>query len=314
MYSSHLQPVLPSLPCAAAAGRCEELCLYDGSVPHCRCSHRRLAADGKSCQDHSAFIVFSRVSDIESLHLEPRSNQPPPFPTIRPKSPAMRNAIGLAYSYTDRLIFYSDIQAGSINQVHFNGSSDRQLLTRLGSVEGLAYDARQGFLYWTSTSDSAVKRLRTGVGGKGGKASNGTGELVVQLGREDKPRGIDLDPCAGRVYWTNWNREHPAIQRAFYSGYDKQDLVTTDIHMPNGLALDRPRRKFYWADARLDKIEVCGLDGSGCRALVHSLAEHPFDLAVYDGFLFFTDWVLQAVVRINKESFNTLEILVLYTW
>ena len=43
----------------------------------------------------------------------------------------MRNAIGLAYSYADRLIFYSDIQAGSINQVHFNGSSDRQLLARL---------------------------------------------------------------------------------------------------------------------------------------------------------------------------------------
>ena len=72
--------------------------------------------------------------------------------------------------------------------------------------------------------------------------------------------------------------------------------------MPNGLALDLPASKLYWADARLDKIEVCGLDGSNCQALAKSLAVHPFDLAVYKDYLFFTDWVLQAVVRIDKLS------------
>ena len=81
-------------------------------------------------------------------------------------------------------------------------------------------------------------------------------ELVVQLGKGDKPRGIDLDVCEGRVYWTNWNRRHPAIQRAYYSGYDRQDLITKNVHMPNGLALDLKESRLYWADARLDKIEV----------------------------------------------------------
>ena len=81
-------------------------------------------------------------------------------------------------------------------------------------------------------------------------------ELVVQLGKEDKPRGIDLDVCEGRVYWTNWNRRHPAIQRAYYSGYDREDLITENVHMPNGLALDLKASRLYWADARLDKIEV----------------------------------------------------------
>ena len=121
---------------------------------------------------------------------------------------------------------------------------------------------------------------------------------MVQLGKEDKPRGIDLDVCEGMVYWTNWNRRHPAIQRAYYSGFNRQDLITENVHMPNGLALDLAERKLYWADARLDKIEVkafffwsspsilpplkvCGLDGSDCQALAKSLAVHPFDLAVY---------------------------------
>ena len=102
------------------------------------------------------------------------------------------------------------------------------------------------------------------------------------------------------VYWTNWNRKNPAIQRAYYSGYNKSNIITSNILMPNGLALDRVQRKMYWADARLDKIEVCNMDGTGSHVLVKSTAEHPFDLAVYDDFLFFTDWVLQAVVRINK--------------
>ena len=126
-----------------------------------------------------------------------------------------------------------------------------------------------------------------------GRGAN-TSEVVVQLGKEDKPRGIDLDVCEGMVYWTNSNRRNPAIQRAYYSGYNKQDLITENVHMPNGLALDLPARKLYWADARLDKIEVrvfaavcaafaqvCMLDGSNCRVLAKSLAVHPFDLAIY---------------------------------
>lgn len=83
-------------------------------------------------------------------------------------------------------------------------------------------------------------------------------------------------------------------------------IASTNIHMPNGLALDKTQRKLYWADARLDKIEVCNMDGTNCQILVKSAAEHPFDLAVYDEFLFFTDWVLQAVVRINKITGNSI--------
>ena len=296
MFGESLQRRTGEQACSVRRSQCDELCLYDGSKASCHCSHRKLGQDGKSCQDHKAFVIFSRVSEIESLHVNVRPNQNPPFAVINSED-IMRNAIGLAYSYEEKLIFYSDIQSGTINTVHFNGSNHHRLLTKLGSVEGIAFDALEKFLFWTSTSDNAVKRVSvTEAGTVGGP------ELVVQLGREDKPRGIDLDSCSGMVYWTNWNRRHPAIQRAYYSGYNKTDLITENIHMPNGLALDLDRRKLYWADARLDKIEVCNLDGSDCLVLVKSLAEHPFDLAVYSEFLFFTDWVLQAVVRINKIS------------
>ena len=162
---------------------------------------RRLSDDKKSCENHEAFIVFSRVSDIESLHMDEEDTRRPPFPIIHSEG-VMRNAIGLAYSYKDKMIFYSDIQSGSINTVHFDGSSHESLMTDLGSVEGLAFDALQGYLFWTSTSDNTVKRVNIADA----RSNNTSIELVVQLSKEDKPRGIDLDPCSGVVYWANWNR------------------------------------------------------------------------------------------------------------
>lgn len=42
----------------------------------------------------------------------------------------MRNAIALAYEYNTSTLFYSDIQRGSINAVHFNGTNHHVLLER----------------------------------------------------------------------------------------------------------------------------------------------------------------------------------------
>ena len=52
----------------------------------------------------------------------------------------MRDAIGLAYDYAFKRVFYSDIQRGSINSVSFDGSDHGTLLDNVGSVEGLVYD------------------------------------------------------------------------------------------------------------------------------------------------------------------------------
>ena len=164
-----------------------------------------------SCQDYTDFIVYSGVSEIVSLHIEnSREHQNPPFPVINSKM--IRNVIGLAYSFKDKLIFYSDKQSGSINSVHFDGSNHTRLLENVLSVEGLTYDATLDFLFWTSTSDRTLRRIKIG------EATLEKSELVVQLGKEDNPRGIDVDTCNGMVYWTNWNRNHPSIQRAYYSG------------------------------------------------------------------------------------------------
>ena len=73
--------------------------------------------------------------------------------------------------------------------------------------------------------------------------------------------------------------------------------------MPNALAVDSGARKIFWGDARLDKIERVDMDHPTHRVILTKASpQHPFDMAIYGDYLFYTDWVLHAVVRINKYS------------
>lgn len=74
--------------------------------------------------DYDSFLVYSLVDRIDSVHLTGDVNLNAPFPSIHSKE-LMRNCIGLTYDFQTSTIFYSDIQKGSINAVHFNGSNHR---------------------------------------------------------------------------------------------------------------------------------------------------------------------------------------------
>ncbi|CAG2066512.1 unnamed protein product [Timema podura] len=110
-----------------------------------------------------------------------------PFPSIQSKE-FMRNAIGLSFDYQRSKIFYSDIQRGSINQVFFNGTGHRVIVEHQGSVEGLAYEAVNNVLYWTCNNDATINHINL--------TSNETKvKTIINLGQNDKPRGIEVDSC-----------------------------------------------------------------------------------------------------------------------
>ena len=282
---------------------CSHLCLYNGKEAKCHCAFKKLGDDGRSCEDYSAFLIYSGVHYIESLSLEKHKNtmDKHPFPKIQ-NTTYLKNVISLAYNYDQQEIYYTDIHTESISAVHFNGSGIRPILSLHGSAEGLAFDRINNILYWTSASDSSIKRIDM-------SRYPYIVDLVVQLRPEDKPRGIDINVCTKQIFWTNWNKENPSIQRAYTSGFQKTSIITKDIRMPNGIAIDVQNtydtqvQRLFWADAQLDKIEMCDLDGSSCRIVVaSSILQHPFDIAVYGDSLFYTDWKNHSVVRVNKLS------------
>lgn len=110
-----------------------------------------------------------------------------------------------------------------------------------GSVEGLYYEATDSDLYWTCSNDASINRINPNT-------KDGTGKLekVLKLNSHDKPRGIAVDPCESRIFFTNWNPQSPSIQRSFKSGYQLESIITVDIRMPNGLTLDHAAKKLYW--------------------------------------------------------------------
>lgn len=172
-------------------------------------------------------------------------------------------------------------------------------------MEGMVYNPGDGRLYWTSAGGAAVLGAPLWALGAGAR-----GELVVALGAGARPRGIDVDPCEARLYFSNWNESRPAIQRAHTSGRGLHAVISTDILMPNALALDRAARLLYWADARLDRLERAHYDGSHRALLTRRGADHVFGLAARGGRLYWTEWVSRAVWTSDARGLDVTQLRV----
>ena len=79
-------------------------------------------------------------------------------------------------------------------------------------------------------------------------------------------------------------------------------MVNTSIAWPNGLTIDYRSRKIYWADAKLDKIEVMNLDGSNRRVVLNDKLPHIFGFTVLGDRLYWTDWQKRAIESVNKKT------------
>ncbi len=129
-----------------------------------------------------------------------------------------------------------------------------------------------------------------------------------------------LPVSLGRMYWTDW--EVDKIQRANLDGSRVEELVTTGLAFPYGLALDVAGGKMYWADAGTQKIQRANLDGSRVEDLVTSETFEPIDVAldVVGGKMYWTatdyawtasDYALTwgAILRANLDGSQIEEVL-----
>jgi low density lipoprotein receptor-related protein 5/6 len=110
------------------------------------------------------------------------------------------------------------------------------------------------------------------------------------------------------MYWSDWG-SHPKLERAWLDGTHREVLVNTSIQWPNGLALDYIERKVYWADAKLDKIEVCNLNGSGRRVVLDKEVPHIYGFGLIGKHLYWTDWQRRNLQRIHVDSSHKRDII-----
>ena len=69
-----------------------------------------------------------------------------------------------------------------------------------------------------------------------------------------------------KMYWTD--EATSKIQRANLDGSNVEDLITTGLSAPAGIALDLGRGKMYWTDTGTSKIQRANLDGSNVEDLI----------------------------------------------
>ena len=60
------------------------------------------------------------------------------------------------------------------------------------------------------------------------------------------------------MIWTDWGSS-PKIEKATLSGNQRVAIVTSNLHWPNGIELDRGNKRIYWVDRGVDRIESRGL-------------------------------------------------------
>ena len=118
-------------------------------------------------------------------------------------------------------------------------------------------------IYW-------IESILTPFGGTGTiRWANLDGTAVADLiyAPLQAPCGIDVDPVAGKVYWTDFGQNK--IQRANLDGTGAEDLVR-GLQIPLGLAVDEVNGKMYWANWATGVIQRANLDGTHLQDLVES--------------------------------------------
>ncbi|XP_044218108.1 low-density lipoprotein receptor-like [Thunnus albacares] len=268
---------------------CDQLCVHMNGSFSCDCHEgyqmtpttRECKAKGNEAQlvfTTSKEIRWINITGAESGQLTSHLSGPGPVAALA----------------SDRTLYWAQQGRGSIYRISMDGKlQDAALVLKVqGSVSGLAVDWIHQLLYWTSMEVDSVN-----VGLLDGSAQR---QLVTGL---DKPSAVAVDPLQGLLFWAECGRS-PKIERASLDGLDRTALVTSLIRRPVALSLDLPRQLLYWVDQGMRSISRVNLEGRHRKTVVESngYLDRPFGLAVFEGFVYWSDEVTHSVCRANKHN------------
>ena len=160
-----------------------------------------------------------------------------------------------------------------------------------------------------SDRQMTITPVELGVATVAVMASDASGATTTQIFTVNVTRPVP--ESQGKMYWTD--RETDKIQRANLDGSQIENLVTTGLDAPSGLALDVAEGKMYWMDAGTDKIQRANLDGSQIEDLVTTGLFVPRNLAldVAGGKMYWTDedWTEGRIRRANLNGSQVEDLL-----
>ncbi|XP_076009223.1 low-density lipoprotein receptor-like [Genypterus blacodes] len=275
---------------------CDQLCVRGNGSFTCACQkgYRSSPVNGEcKVKGEVAQLVFSSseglqrvsVAGADSRDLTPHFSGPGPVATWT----------------SNHTSYWAPQGRGSIYRCSTEEKpQDAVLVLKVqGPVSGLAVDWIHRLLYWTSMEGGSVH-----VG-----LLDGSAQRLLIRGL-DKPSAVAVDPLLRLLFWAEAGSA-PKIERANSDGQSRIALVTSAIRNPVALSLDMPRQLLYWADQGTRTISRVTLEGRHRKTVVESngYLDRPFGLAVFEGFVYWSEGVTRSLCRANKHSGDHFHVL-----
>ncbi|XP_027007977.2 low-density lipoprotein receptor-related protein 4 isoform X2 [Tachysurus fulvidraco] len=115
-------------------------------------------------------------------------------------------------------------------------------------------------------------------------------EYTLLLNNLENAIALDFHHNKELVFWSDVTLDR--IMKANLNGSNVEEVVSTGLESPGGLAIDWIHDKLYWTDSGTSRIEVANLDGSHRKVLIWESMEKPRAIALHpiEGKIYWTDW------------------------
>ncbi|XP_028649665.2 low-density lipoprotein receptor-related protein 4 isoform X1 [Erpetoichthys calabaricus] len=115
-------------------------------------------------------------------------------------------------------------------------------------------------------------------------------EYTLLLNNLENAIALDFHHSKELVFWSDVTLDR--IMKANLNGSNVEEVVSTGLESPGGLAIDWIHDKLYWTDSGTSRIEVSNLDGTHRKVLLWQNMEKPRAIALHplEGKIYWTDW------------------------
>ena len=271
---------------------CSHICLPNNITYTCSCpTGFDLAIDGRTCKSKPEyFLLFTRQNDIRWLCLN-CSKETNVDAVLNIHDVHM--AISLDWDWSTLSIFWSDATKDTINRANLDGTEQSIIASEpLESPSGIAVDWIGQNIYWIDSGRNLIEVSRF----------DGSYRSVLVWSNLIRPGDLVVDSSTALMFWTRQEDSLSRIERAGMDGTERKIIYFQNMTWLHGLALDLTEKRLYWCSSGSKKIEYSDYDGNNLRILLSTNVKNPYGLAIFDEYIFWTDWDLKSIQKSHKLS------------